>query len=60
MVLAMEEGEQVVISTESSPVRDTDSVVSPISPAQGVVELPANNEEECEIDIIQEVRARIR
>ena len=60
MVLAMEEDEQIVLSTEASPVRDTDSVVSPMSPARGVVvELPANNEEECEIDIIQEVRARM-
>jgi hypothetical protein len=57
MVLAMEEDEQIVLSTEASPVRDTDSVVSPMSP--GVVELPANNEEECEIDIIQEFRHRM-
>jgi hypothetical protein len=57
MVLAMEEDEQIVLSTEASPVRDTDSVVSPMSP--GVVELPANNEEECEIDIIPEVRHRM-
>lgn len=58
MVLAMAEDDQIVLSTEASPVRDTDSVVSPMSPARGVVELPANNEE-CEIDIIQEVRARM-
>ncbi|CAG8008204.1 unnamed protein product [Penicillium nalgiovense] len=57
MVMAMEEDEQIGLSTETSPVRDTDSVVSPTSP--GVVELPANNEEECEIDIIQEVRYRM-
>lgn len=59
MLLAMEEDEKIVLSTEASPVRDTDSVVSPMSPGQGVVELPANNEEDCEIDIIQEVRARM-
>ncbi|CAI7656315.1 unnamed protein product [Penicillium glandicola] len=59
MVLAMDKDEQVALSTEASPVRDTDSVVSPMSPAPGVVELSANNEEECEIDIIQEVRARM-
>ncbi|KAJ5384051.1 hypothetical protein N7517_001962 [Penicillium concentricum] len=59
MVLAMEEDKQIVLSTEASPVRDTDSVVSPMSPGPGVVELPANNEEECQIDIIDEVRARM-
>ncbi|KGO77560.1 hypothetical protein PITC_060000 [Penicillium italicum] len=59
MVLAMEEDKQAVLSTEVSPVRDTDSVVSPMTPALGVVELPANNEEECQMDIIQEVRARM-
>ncbi|KAJ6138915.1 hypothetical protein N7471_005401 [Penicillium samsonianum] len=59
MLLAMEEDEKIVLSTEASPVRDTDSVVSPMSPGQGLVELPANNEEDCEIDIIQEVRARM-
>ncbi|KAJ5513670.1 hypothetical protein N7463_003222 [Penicillium fimorum] len=59
MVLAVEEDKQIVLSTEASPVRDTDSVVSPMSPGPGVVELPANNEEEYEIDIIEEVRARM-
>ncbi|KAJ5189102.1 hypothetical protein N7491_005427 [Penicillium cf. griseofulvum] len=59
MVLAMEEGKQVVLSTAASPVRDTDSVVSPMTPGPGVVELPANNEEECEIDMIEEARARM-
>ncbi|KAJ5129890.1 uncharacterized protein N7515_005929 [Penicillium bovifimosum] len=54
---AMKEDEQIVLSTEASPVRETDSVVSPMSP--NVVELPANNEEDCEIDIIQEVRTGI-
>lgn len=55
----MEEDEKIVLSRGASPVWDTDSVVSPMSPARGVVELPANNEEECEIDIIQEFRARM-
>ncbi|KAJ5835446.1 hypothetical protein N7447_001472 [Penicillium robsamsonii] len=59
MVLAIEEDKQIVLSTEASPVRDTDSVVSPMSPGLGVVELPANNEEECEINIIKEVRSRM-
>ncbi|KAJ5773843.1 hypothetical protein N7457_008739 [Penicillium paradoxum] len=57
MVLAMKEDEQIILSTAASPVRDTDSVVSPMSP--GMVELPANNEEECEMDIIHEVRTRM-
>ena len=59
MILAMEEDEQVLLSTAASPVRDTDSVVSPMSPGQGIVELPANNEEKCEMDIIEEVRAKM-
>ncbi|KXG48423.1 uncharacterized protein PGRI_022930 [Penicillium griseofulvum] len=59
MVLAMEEDKQIVLSTAASPVRDTDSVVSPMTPSPGLVELPANNEEECEIDIIEEVRVRM-
>ncbi|KAJ5960884.1 uncharacterized protein N7479_008034 [Penicillium vulpinum] len=59
MVLAMEDDEQIALSTEASPVRDTDSVVSPMSPGPGVVELPAKNEEYCEVDIIEEVRARM-
>jgi hypothetical protein len=58
MALAMEEDEQLVLSTEPSPVRGTDSIVSPMSPR--VVELPANNEEEYSgIDLDQLVRARM-
>ncbi|KAI3144139.1 hypothetical protein CBS147326_1143 [Penicillium roqueforti] len=59
IVLATGEDEQIVLSTAASPVRDTDSVVSPMSPGQGIVELPANNEEKCEMDIIEEVRAKM-
>lgn len=57
MALAIEEDEQIVFSTEPSPVRETDSIVSPMSP--GMVELPENNEEECEVDVIQQVRTKI-
>ncbi|KAJ5776675.1 uncharacterized protein N7511_001686 [Penicillium nucicola] len=57
MVLAMEEDEQLVLSTEPSPVRETDSIVSPMSP--GVVELPANNEDNSELDLVQLIRARM-
>ncbi|OQE46781.1 hypothetical protein PENCOP_c001G05947 [Penicillium coprophilum] len=59
IVLTMEEDKKRVLSTDALPVRDTDSVVSPMSPGLGVVELPANNEEDCEIDMIEEVRAKI-
>lgn len=57
MTLAMKEDEQIAFSTEASPVRDTDSVVSPMSPE--LVELPANNEEDCDVDIIHDVRVRM-
>ncbi|KAJ5164024.1 uncharacterized protein N7500_005854 [Penicillium coprophilum] len=59
IILTMEEDKEIVLSTDALPVRDTDSVVSPMSPGPGVVELPANNEEECEIDMIDEVRAKM-
>jgi hypothetical protein len=57
MTLAIEEGEHIVFSTEPSPVRETDSIVSPMSPR--VVELPADNEEERGISVIHPVRTKI-
>ncbi|CAG8266757.1 unnamed protein product [Penicillium salamii] len=42
MALAMEEDEEIIFSTEPSPVRETDSIVSPMTP--DAVELPANDE----------------
>jgi hypothetical protein len=57
MTLATEEDDQLILSTEPSPVRETDSIVSPMSP--GVVELPASNEEYRDIDLAQLVRGRM-
>ncbi|KAJ5354672.1 hypothetical protein N7541_005716 [Penicillium brevicompactum] len=42
MAIAIREDEQIVFSTEPSPVRETDSIVSPMTP--DAVELPANDE----------------
>ncbi|CAG8197792.1 unnamed protein product [Penicillium olsonii] len=53
MALAMEEDEEIVISTAPSPVRETDSIVSPMTP--DAVELPANDEEYA----IQQVRNKV-
>lgn len=53
MAIAIEEDEQIVFSTEPSPVRETDSIVSPMTP--DAVELPANNEH----FEVQQVRTKI-